>query len=636
MASNKSRRKRNKTKNRKHVNNRLTKSKRQTLTIKHHRKFLEKKFNTQSIPITNLNTEGYTVSALIWNYLIEQGVNTVFGLPGGFITKMLYNIPESITWHNVGNELTNGFLAQTYGQYTNNVGVLFATGGPGLTTALSAVKNAVQECNPLLLISGHNKDAKTDDFQSSDYINGLSGISNYIISVDDPTLIVKYLNIAYQLAKNLNTGVILSIDLSIELVVPSYYLPYTSMIVDTPAKIVQIQNTITSRIPSNSKLLVIVGKGNFVDENIVKDFITRNNLPYVTTWKGRCSMGGGINCGRIGTLGKHSANYAAYHSTHVLILGNLAGGMTDASTFYKNKFSSGILNNKAYVGSLSITVETIDSSSTEAFVVSNIENILDGLNIQTSDAWRNQLNSANTQLYVPLARKSKLEEYCYAASQVYDMCSNVINTVSVTTGVGNHWYAAGKYFDMVPFNKWDSPVMWASIGVGVPDGYGMYLAQNTPVWVFEGDGGAIFSSNIILYLIARQQAGDNIPMTINIFVDNYYSAVVAGYTMNGYIPDSDTDISANFMNTNRVPQINWAQIIPAGMLHQFSNAADYQAYLSANPISSTLRFILLSIENYSESSIYEIDYNSVYQNYLATSNYTAILNYPLILKSETN
>jgi hypothetical protein len=125
-------------------------------------------------------------------------------------------------------------------------------------------------------------------------------------------------------------------------------------------------------------------------------------------------------------------------------------------------------------------------------------------------------------------------------------------------------------------------------------------------------------------------------MTINIFVDNYYSAVVAGYTMNGYIPDSDTDISANFMNTNRVPQINWAQIIPAGMLHQFSSATDYKAYLSANPISSTLRFILLSIDTYSESSIYEIDYNSVYQNYLATNDYTAILNYPLILKSETN
>jgi thiamine pyrophosphate-dependent acetolactate synthase large subunit-like protein len=586
--------------------------------------------------VTITNTDSYTVSELIWKYLVEQGITSIFGLPGGFITKMLYKIPETITWHNVGNELTNGFLAQTYGQYTNNVGVLFVTGGPGLFTALSAVKNAVQECNPLLLITGHNKNAMADDFQSSDSLNGLSGTTKYIIRVDDPTIIVKYLNIAYQLAKNLNTGVILSIELSIDLAVPSYFLPYTSMIVDTPSKITQIQNTLKSKIPGNSKLLVVVGKGNYINENIVNDFITRNNLPYVTTWKGRCSMSGGINCGRIGTLGNHSANYAEYHATHILVIGNLAGGMTNASTFYKDKFSSGFFNNTAYIASLSITSDTIDSSSTDSFVVSNIENILDGLVLQTTDTWRNQLITANSMLYVPLARISKLEAYCYAASQVYDLCSNVIENVSVTTGVGNHWYAIGKYFDIVPFNKWDSPVMWASIGIGVANGYGMYLAQQKPIWVFEGDGGAIFSSNMILYLISKQQAGENIPMTINIFIDTYYSAVVAGYTMNGYIPDSNVDISYNYMNTNRVPSINWAQIIPANMLHVFNNVVDYQTYLSANPIAPTLRFILLTIDNYSDSSIYEINYNSTYTNALSSSDYTTILGSILTLKSGTH
>jgi hypothetical protein len=164
----------------------------------------------------------------------------------------------------------------------------------------------------------------------------------------------------------------------------------------------------------------------------------------------------------------------------------------------------------------------------------------------------------------------------------------------------------------------------------------MYLAQKKPVWVFEGDGGALFSSNIILYLISKQQAGNSIPMTITIFLDNYYSAVVAGYTMNGYIPDSDTDISSNFMNTNRVPQIGWNTIIPANMLNEFNNVVDYQSHLSANPIPTSLNFILLTIPNYSESSIYEINENSVYKNMLASDNYQAILGYPLVLKSESN
>lgn len=589
--------------------------------------------------ITIPNTEGYSVSRLLWNYLQEQGITNIFGIPGGFVYKILHELPGDISWNNVGNELINGFTAQVYGQYTNKGGILFTTGGPGMTTALSAVKNAVQEGNPLLLITGHNKNAHVNDFQNINYTTGLSGISNYIISVDDPTLIVKYVNIAYQIAKNLNTGVILSIELSLDIVVPSYYLPYTSMIMDTPTKIAEIQNTIRSRIPSTSKLLIILGKGNFEDENKVMTFITNNNLPYVTTWKGRCDLSGGINCGRIGTLGHHSANYAAYRATHILIVGNLAGGMTDASTFYKDKFSSGILDNKAYIGCLSITQDMIDSYSTESFVVSNIENILDGLVLQTANSWITQLQTSNAQLYVDLSRNSLLEEYCYAAAQVYDNSFNDLSGVSVTTGVGNHWYALGKYINIKPFNKWHSPTSWASIGVGVSNGYGMYLAQKKPVWVFEGDGGALFSSNIILYLIAKQQAGDSIPMTITIFLDNYYSAVVAGYTMNGYIPDSDTDISSNFMNTNRVPQIGWNTIIPTGMLNEFNNVVDYQSHLSANPIPTSLNFILLTIPDYSESSIYEINYNSVYKSALASDapgNYQVILDSTLVLKSESN
>lgn len=582
---------------------------------------------------TLTNTDGFTVSDLMWNYLAEQGVTKVFGVPGGSITNILHKIPETMSWNNVGNELTNGFLAQTYGQYTNNAGILFATSGPGLTTALSAVKNAVQESNPLLLITGHNKNTRANDFQAIS-VNELSGISKYIISVDDSSLILKNVTMAYQIAKNLNTGVILSIETSIETVVPSYLHDHMSMIEDTKDYINDIQNQLQNRIPNNSKLLIILGRGNFVHENKVNDFITRNNLPYVTTWKGRCTMSGGIACGRIGTLGNHSANYAAYQATHVLIIGNISGGTTNTSTFYENKFSSGIFNKKIYIGCLAISEDTVDINSTESFIVSNIENILDGLVMQTTDAWRDQLTIANTQLYVPLPRKSKLEEYCYAASQVYAFNPNVNSSVGVTTGVGNHWYAAGKYFDIIPSGKWNSPTTWASIGVGIVDGYGMWLAQQTPVWVFEGDGGALFSSNIILYLIASQQAGNDIPMTINIFIDNYYSAVVAGYTMHGYIPDDNTDIPYNYMNTNRVPKINWAQIIPNIMLHEFNNVREYKNYLSSNPVSPTLRFILLSIDNYSESSVYEINYDNVYAHNLATSNYEGILNTELTLKSE--
>ena len=46
------------------------------------------------------------------------------------------------------------------------------------------------------------------------------------------------------------------------------------------------------------------------------------------------------------------------------------------------------------------------------------------------------------------------------------------------------------------------------------------------------------------------------------------------------IPDDNTEIPYNFMNTNRVPKINWAKIIPDTMLHEFNSVREYKNYLS--------------------------------------------------------
>ncbi len=79
-------------------------------------------YSTSNVITTIQNTEGYSVSNLLWKYLVEQGTKNIFGLPGGFIYKILHEIPDDIYWNDVGNELTNGFTAQVYGQYTNTVG----------------------------------------------------------------------------------------------------------------------------------------------------------------------------------------------------------------------------------------------------------------------------------------------------------------------------------------------------------------------------------------------------------------------------------------------------------------------------------------------------------------------------------
>ena len=108
---------------------------------------------------------------IFWKILISKNIDRVFGLPGGAIDNLLSNKPKEILWTNVGNELQNGFMSQIYGQYTNNVGYLFVTTGPGIATAISALEQAIYEGNPLIIVSSVNSKDNVGDFQSWDIKN---------------------------------------------------------------------------------------------------------------------------------------------------------------------------------------------------------------------------------------------------------------------------------------------------------------------------------------------------------------------------------------------------------------------------------------------------------------------------------
>ena len=96
-------------------------------------------------------------SVAIWNYLDKQHVSTIFGLPGAPIASLFSTMPKSFTWIDLGNELQNGFSAGAYGQYSNTVGILMVTNGPGIATALSSLQNAINEQFPLLIVTPYAK-----------------------------------------------------------------------------------------------------------------------------------------------------------------------------------------------------------------------------------------------------------------------------------------------------------------------------------------------------------------------------------------------------------------------------------------------------------------------------------------------
>ena len=543
---------------------------------------------------------------IFWDFLLKKKIYKIFGVPGGAIDNILSSKPKEIEWCNTGHELQDGFLAQIYGNYTNNVGILIVTTGPGVATAISALKNADSEANPLIIISTYEK-SHIDNWQYWDILSISKKITKYtfyIKSTKDIYLIQK----AYDIAKRYTTGVLLLIDnrlfaknnmsaISIKNINQnSFSIPDRAII-----------DTLSSGL-TNKNTLIVLGKGKCYNYNSVLQFIKRNKLPYITTWKGRYNIPNTLYCGRVGSMGHHSANYAIYHATHILIIGDVSSSLV--SNFYLDKFSVIFIKDKK-VFTLTHRKE-IAVQTSKIFELEFFEKILDHLSISVPEKWIKFLTKSTASLLKELPAISELEKYISIAGKIYKKHKL---DIPVTSGVGNHWYGVGKFIESPQL---ESATTWASIGVSFANAIGLYYATKKHVWAFEGDGGTIFSLNVLMYIINNE-----LPITVTIFINRLYAAVSSSFAMKG-MKASDTNI---------VPNIPWLKTLPN--CHIFKSLNEYEKYLDHNPTSTKLRFIIIMVDSkINNSHIYEIDINKEYRTNLKNSNFEKILKAKLLIKSE--
>ena len=89
--------------------------------------------------------------------LIEQGVTDVFGYPGGMVTYLMDTLDKyqnQISVHINYHEQASAFAACAHAQVSNNLGVAFATSGPGATNLITGICNAYFDSLPVLFITG--------------------------------------------------------------------------------------------------------------------------------------------------------------------------------------------------------------------------------------------------------------------------------------------------------------------------------------------------------------------------------------------------------------------------------------------------------------------------------------------------
>jgi acetolactate synthase-1/2/3 large subunit len=155
-----------------------------------------------------------TGSIAVLEALIAEGVDTIFGYPGGAIMPIydaLYDYSEKLKHILVRHEQGGIHAAQGYARASGRVGVTFATSGPGATNLITGLADAFIDSTPIVAITGQvfAHLLGTDAFQETDVINITTPVTKWNYQVTDANEIPSVLAKAFYIAKSGRPGPVL-------------------------------------------------------------------------------------------------------------------------------------------------------------------------------------------------------------------------------------------------------------------------------------------------------------------------------------------------------------------------------------------------------------------------------------------
>src|SRR6187399_3281934 len=176
----------------------------------------ENKISAQTSPSGDegKTPEQISGSVAVLEALIAEGVDTIFGYPGGAIMPIydaLYDYQEKLQHILVRHEQGGIHAGQGYARTSGNVGVVFATSGPGATNLVTGLADALIDSTPLVCITGQvfAHLLGTDAFQETDIINITTPITKWNYQITDATEIPEVLAKAFYIAKSGRPGPVL-------------------------------------------------------------------------------------------------------------------------------------------------------------------------------------------------------------------------------------------------------------------------------------------------------------------------------------------------------------------------------------------------------------------------------------------
>ena len=414
-----------------------------------------------------------TGAQIVIECLKEQGVDTVFGYPGGAILNVydeLYKHQGEIRHVLTSHEQGASHAADGYARSTGKVGVCFATSGPGATNLVTGIATAYMDSVPVVAITCNVTVPLLgkDSFQEIDIAGITMPITKHNFIVKDVTKLADTIRRAFKIAQTGRPGPVL-VDIPKDITAAK--TEYTSV---KPKQIARITDTISeedvdiavSMIKAAKKPYIFVGGGAVISgaSEELKKFVEKVNAPVCDTLMGKGAFDGtdDLYTGMLGMHGTKTSNLGVSECDLLIAVGV--------------RFSDRVLGNaKKFASQAKILQFDVDAAEinkniqVDASVIGDLKEILirvnEKLEAQSHPEWMKEIMDLKEKY--PLTYPKEGLSGPYLMEEIYRATKG---DAVIVTEVGQHQMWAAQYY------KYKNPRTFLSSGGLGTMGYGLGAA----------------------------------------------------------------------------------------------------------------------------------------------------------------
>lgn len=458
-----------------------------------------------------------TGSQIVMEVLLEHGVDTVFGYPGGTALNVydeLYNYQDRITHILTAHEQGACHAADGYARSTGKTGVVFSTSGPGATNLVTGIATAYMDSIPLVAITCNVADSMIgrDSFQEISITNVTLPITKHNYFVNKIEKLAPALRNAFRIASSGRKGPVL-VDITKDVTAAMIeYFPQKPMQPEPQPKIERAKLEEIAEIINMAKRPILYFGGGVASSGAkaeVAKLVKKADIPatYTLMAAGVIDYDDPRNLGLVGMHGTVAANRAIDEADLVITLGS--------------RFSDRVaLNPRRFAKRATIIQVDIDESEINKnilinyYIVGDIKEVLRKL-VPLVNETKHTEWIESVKKYPGLVQDHLQTSYIRPKALIEYVCDHTDKETIYTTDVGQHQMWAAQYVKHKNLHSFVTSGGLGTMGFGYGAAIGSQCGNpNKRVIMFTGDGSFHMNMNE-----AATAVSYNLPI-ITIIFDN--------------------------------------------------------------------------------------------------------------------